>query len=75
MSEPEVRGKGGSGREGGRGGGPRGVTGQIRVKPYSNDPSGLVAVRTVRLSAKGGGEANRASSARTSPPGTLRKTG
>ena len=37
----------------------RRVAGQIRVKPYSNDPSGLLAVRTVRLSAKGGGEAKR----------------
>src|SRR3990170_5444571 len=43
----------------GRVAGPHGVAGQIRVKPYSNDPSGLLAVRTVRLSAKGGGGAKR----------------
>jgi 16S rRNA processing protein RimM len=43
----------------GRVAGPHGVAGQIRVKPYSKDPSGLLAVRTVRLSAKGGGGANR----------------
>jgi 16S rRNA processing protein RimM len=43
----------------GRVAGPHGVAGQIRVKPYSNDPSGLLAVRTVRLSAEGGGGAKR----------------
>jgi 16S rRNA processing protein RimM len=43
----------------GRVAGSHGVGGQIRVKPYSNDPSGLLAVRTVRLSAKGGGGAKR----------------
>src|SRR3989337_361296 len=43
----------------GRVAGPPGGAGPIRGKPYSNDPSGLVAVRTVRLSAKGGGEAKR----------------
>ncbi|KRT72870.1 MAG: 16S rRNA-processing protein RimM, 16S rRNA processing protein RimM [Deltaproteobacteria bacterium CSP1-8] len=43
----------------GRVAGPHGVAGQIRVKPYSKNPSGLLAVRTVRLSAKGGGETKR----------------
>jgi 16S rRNA processing protein RimM len=33
--------------------GPHGVSGMIRVKPYSKNPSGLLAVRTVRLSAEG----------------------
>src|SRR4030067_2716766 len=44
----------------GRVAGPHGVWGMIRVKPYSKTPSGLLAVRTVRLSAKGGGGAKRA---------------
>ena len=43
----------------GRVAGPHGVSGMIRVKPYSKNPSGLLAVRTVRLSAKGGGGAKR----------------
>src|SRR3990172_6942262 len=44
----------------GRVAGPHGVSGMIRVKPYSKNPSGLLAVRTVRLSAKGGGGEKRA---------------
>ncbi len=43
----------------GRVAGSHGVGGKIRVKPFSRDPSGLVAVRSVRLSAEGRGGAKR----------------
>ena len=39
--------------------GTHGVSGKIRVKPYSKNPSGLLAVRTVRLSARGFSGVNR----------------
>jgi 16S rRNA processing protein RimM len=36
---------------------PHGVAGKIRIKAYSGDPSGILGIRTVRLSADGpGGE-------------------
>ena len=43
----------------GRVAGPHGVSGKIRVKPYSKNPSGLLAVRTVRLSAEGSSSGKR----------------
>ena len=39
--------------------GTHGVSGKIRVKPHSKNPSGLLAVRTVRLSAEGSSGVNR----------------
>lgn len=43
----------------GRVAGSHGVTGKVRVKPYSGDPSGLLGVRAVRLSAEGPGREKR----------------
>jgi len=43
----------------GRVAGVHGTAGKIRVKTYSRDPSGLLHVRTLRLSAEGPGKARR----------------
>lgn len=43
----------------GRVAGPHGVEGKIRVKTYSGDPSGILHVRNVRLSAEGSGGPKR----------------
>ncbi|HEU5361355.1 MAG TPA: ribosome maturation factor RimM [Candidatus Deferrimicrobiaceae bacterium] len=51
MSEPYI--------EVGRVAGPHGVAGKIRVKTHSGDPSGILGARTVRLSAKASGGAER----------------